>query len=162
MLATLSTIIHNLSSQSNILTVLHNSTVSSKSPYSTNPDTLSSSHQLQNPSVFLSSVFTSNPLKPALGRVFDQFPSLHIMLSSMPKARQDAEVLFGQNKDGPDRSHVEYCVILEVLKDETPNLGSGRSTGRFGQREQRWVPLAASDDGLSLVPAFLDRENRAS
>ena len=162
MLGTLSTIIHNLSSQSNIITILHNSTVSSKSPYSSNPEALSSRHQPQNPNISLSSVFSSNPLKPALGRVFDQFPSLHIMLSSMPKTRQDAELLFGQSKDAPGRSHIEYCTILEVLKDEAPNIGSERSTSRFGEREQRWAPLTVSDDRLSLVPAFLDQGNGAS
>lgn len=158
MLSTLSTIIHNMSSQSNILTILSNSTISAKSSYLTNLDAPPSRYQMQNSNISLASVFGSNPLKPALGRIFDQFPSLHIMLSPIPQKRDDAEILFGQNEDIPSNSYIQYCTILEVLKDETPNLGQGRSERRFGQREQRWVPLSISEDGLSFKSAFLNQE----
>jgi hypothetical protein len=80
------------------------------------------------------------------------------MLSSMPKSRDTAEILFGQNEDALSTSHLQYCTILEVLRDETPNLGNGRSTRRFGEREQRWMALVTSDDGLNLQPAFLEKE----
>jgi hypothetical protein len=116
--------------------------------------------QLQPLSISLSSVFSSNLTKPALGKVFDQFPSLHLMLSSMPKTQDDAEVLYGQDENSLSPSHVNYCTVLEVLKDETPNLGVCRSANRFGVREQRWVALAVSDDGLSLRHAFPDRDKR--
>jgi hypothetical protein len=162
MLGTLSTIIHNMSSQSNILTILRNSTISAKSPYLANPNAPPSRYQVPNSAIPLPSVFGSNPLKPALGRIFEQFPSLHIMLSSMPRTRDDAEILFGQNNDVPGNSRIEYCTILEVLKDETPNLGKGRSETRFGEREQKWVPLSISEDGLSFKPAFLDQDKGLS
>jgi hypothetical protein len=81
------------------------------------------------------------------------------MLSPMPKTREDAEVLYGRDEDSLSISHVGYCTILEVLKDETPNLGEERSTRRFGQREQRWVGLVVSSDGLYLRHAFPEKEN---
>jgi hypothetical protein len=49
---------------------------------------------------------------------------------------------------------VQHCTILEVLKDETPNLGQGEK--KFGWREQRWAALEVSKDGLGLVGAFQD------
>lgn len=80
------------------------------------------------------------------------------MLSPMPKTREDSEIMYGQ---ALSRSHIKYCTILEVLKDETPNLGKGRSTRILGDREQRWVPLVTSDDGLSLTHAFLEKSKGA-
>lgn len=56
---------------------------------------------------------------------------------------------------------MEYCTILEVLKDETPNLGKGREARRFGEREQKWVPLRVDNDGLSFIPAFPNQEKGA-
>jgi hypothetical protein len=81
------------------------------------------------------------------------------MLSSMPKTRRDAEILYGQDEETPNKSHVEYCTILEVLKDETPNLGHGRSSRRLGDRERQWVGLVISDDGLGLRHAFPEKED---
>lgn len=77
----------------------------------------------------------------------------------MPKTREDAEVLYGRGEDSLSLSDVGYCTILEVLKDETPNLGEGRSTRRLGEREQRWVGLVVSSDGLYLRSAFPEKEN---
>lgn len=81
------------------------------------------------------------------------------MLSSMPKTRVDAEIMYGQTHD---RSHIKNCTILEVLKDEVPNLGEGRSSRIFGDREQQWAALVTSDNGLSLRDAFLEKEKRGS
>ena len=50
---------------------------------------------------------------------------------------------------------MQYCSILEVLKDETPSLGPEKK--KFGAREQRWTALEVAKDGLSLVSAFQDR-----
>ena len=50
---------------------------------------------------------------------------------------------------------MQYCSILEVLKDETPSLGPEKT--KFGAREQRWTALEVAKDGLSLVSAFQDR-----
>lgn len=153
MLSTLSTVIHNLSSQSNILTILHNATVQSRSDYPPNAEASSSRQPYQSPGVALSSVFQSNPLKPALGKIFDQYTSLHVMLSPMPKTQQDAELLYSIREDSLGRTEVQYSIVLEVLKDETPNPG-GSLPRRFGQMEQLWVPLVIRPDGLGLKHAF--------
>lgn len=81
------------------------------------------------------------------------------MLSSIPKTRGDAEILYGQDRDTRSKSHIEYCTILEVLKDETPNLGHSGSSRRFGPREGHWVGLVVSDDGVGLKHAFLEKED---
>jgi hypothetical protein len=47
---------------------------------------------------------------------------------------------------------------VEVLKDETPNLGAGKE-GRFGGREQRWAAVDVSGEGLGFVDAFLAKGN---
>lgn len=86
--------------------------------------------------------------------MFAQFPDLHILLSPLPKSREDADVLYGQDDDAND-ARVQYCTIFEVLKDETPNLGS-QGEKKFGWREQRWAALEVSKDGLGLVSAFQD------
>lgn len=75
----------------------------------------------------------------------------------MPKTRFDAESLYDQDEASPFSSHhVQYCTVLEVLKDETPNLGIRKGMG-FGRREQRWTALEESLGGLGLVPAFEEK-----
>lgn len=75
----------------------------------------------------------------------------------MPKTREDAEILYGD--DGAIRllstQDVKYCLVFEVLKDETPILGG--KTGRFGDREQRWTAVEVTPEGVGLVSAFQER-----
>jgi hypothetical protein len=164
LLALLSQTLHTLTHTSNILTVLHNTTVSSKatSTYLPTPTTSTSRSrqpQIQPPS----SIFPSNASKPALGQIFTQFPELHLFISKLPKGREDAELLYGQDEDSVSgqKGAVSYCYIVEVLKDETPNLGfkkekekDDRKGKRFGWREQRWTAVELTADGTGFVGPF--------
>ncbi|KAE8442349.1 hypothetical protein EG329_003420 [Mollisiaceae sp. DMI_Dod_QoI] len=107
------------------------------------------------------------------GTLFTQFPSLHIFHSPIPKTREDAEVLYGREADDAplEPGMVGYCTVVEVLKDETANLGFGADVGvgkegegegkgkgrRFGWREQRWCAVEVWDEdgvGVGLRGAF--------
>ncbi|KAE9380369.1 hypothetical protein N431DRAFT_395155 [Stipitochalara longipes BDJ] len=186
LLTLLSLTLHTLTHTSNILTILHNGTASSKPTststanhiYPTTPSAPRNQHprqpQIPNPS----SIFLSNPMKPALGQIFTQFPELHLFISKLPKMRGDAEVLYGQDEDSfaSYQKEVKYCFVVEVLKDETPNLGlqveneSGKGKekaeevekGRgkkFGWREQRWTAVDVVADGTGFVGAFQVKGN---
>jgi hypothetical protein len=118
-------------------------------------------------------------VKPALGQVFTQFPELHIFLSKLPKSRGDAEALYGQDDDflNSYRKEIKYCFVIEVLKDETPNLsaqndretgkGKGKETDdrgtekgeKFGWREQRWTAVDMTADRTGFVGAFQVKGN---
>lgn len=67
-------------------------------------------------------------------------------------------MLYGQ-EDGvvSNLSIIKYCTIVEVLKDETPNLGERSEGMRFGAMEQRWAAVIVSNDGCTLVPAFMEK-----
>lgn len=153
LLTNLSPIIHTQAHSNNILTILHNGTT--KSAYSSRIDAPSTARrQPQQTQVSLTSIFTGNPVKPALGRIFDQFTELHLLLSQIPKTREDAEMLYGQDNSPFNSPAIEYCTVVEVLKDETPNLGDGM---KFGAREQRWAAVKEAKDGLGLVSSFQEK-----
>jgi hypothetical protein len=81
-------------------------------------------------------------------------------MSQLPRTREDAEQLYGQHEDemGGSNGKVGYCYVVEVLKDEAPNLGSDSEEGKerkFAGREQRWAAVEISSDGLGLVDAFM-------
>jgi hypothetical protein len=170
LLSLLSLTLHTLTHTSNILTVLHNTTVPSKSTYSSTTSlatTRTRARGSQQPLIqHPTSIFPSNPTKPALGQVFTQFAELHLFVSRLPKTRQDAELLYGQNEEAisGQQDSVQYCHVVEVLKDETPNLGADKEKEkgkgvekegkRFGWREQRWTAVESTADGTGLVGAF--------
>lgn len=162
----LSITLHTLTQTSNILTLIHNTTVPSKaSSTPAHPTTASTSTssrprqpQIQTPS----SIFPSNTTKPALGKIFTQFPALHLFISKLAKGRGDAELLYGgggQDEDSVSgqQGAVNYCYVVEVLKDETPNLGpenEKKKGKKFGWREQRWTAVETTADGTGFVGAF--------
>lgn len=86
-------------------------------------------------------------------------------MSQLPRAREDAERLYGQDGEevgGGNGRGMRYCYVVEVLKDETPNLcgcEKERNERKFGGREQRWATVDISPDGLGLVDAFIAKEN---
>lgn len=104
------------------------------------------------------SIFPSAPSKPSLGQLFASFPSLHLFISQLPKQREDAELLYAQDPDlpAPAANSITYCYVLEILKDETPNLGKeGVGRGRrFGAREQSWTALDVNDEGTGMRGVF--------
>jgi hypothetical protein len=191
LLALLSHTLHTMTHTSNILTILHNSTVPSKptslstsaSNYTYPATTGARSHhqhsraqtpQIQTPT----SIFPSNTAKPALGQLFTQFPDLHLFVSKLPRMRRDAEMLYGRDEEDSlpgygTGKEVKYCFVVEVLKDETPNLGEEGESGeggegkevdegrgmRFGWREQRWTAVDVKGDGTGFVGAFQVKGN---
>jgi hypothetical protein len=100
-------------------------------------------------------------VKPAFGQIFSQFLELHLFLSSLPKSREDAEILYGHHEDSLPLQPglLRYCTMVEVLKDETPNLGGGKEKRPLGWREQRWTAVELSPDGLNLRGAFMANGN---
>ncbi|KAB8294752.1 hypothetical protein EYC80_006714 [Monilinia laxa] len=146
LLCLLSRTLHTLTHTQNILTILHNSTISTKINFTKHGTR-------QPPPPAIQSVFTSTAQKPSLGRIFDEFLDLHVMVSKVPKLREDAEVLYGQDENL--QNEVSHCLVFEVLRDECPVLGKDRALGRrFGDREQRWGLFEIGIEGTSLVDAF--------
>ncbi|KUJ23596.1 uncharacterized protein LY89DRAFT_186742 [Mollisia scopiformis] len=147
-----------LSRTRNILTILHNSTTpssshsSSSKPSSTFPNNQSAPEKKKKSNPQPTSVFASNPLKPALGILFGQFPELHLFVSPMPRGRSDAEVLYSGEREGGE---VRFVSVVEVLRDECPGLGPDEERGKdekgkgkgFGYREQRWCAVEVCDEG---------------
>lgn len=146
LLCLLSRTLRTLTHAQNILTVLHNSTISTKINF-TKPGTR------QPPPPAIQSIFTSAVEKPSLGRIFDEFLDLHVMISKVPKSREDAEVLYGQDENL--QNEVSHCLVFEVLRDECPVLSKDRALGRrFGDREQRWGLFEIGIEGTGVVDAF--------
>ncbi|KAJ8066784.1 hypothetical protein OCU04_004172 [Sclerotinia nivalis] len=152
LLSLLSRTLHTLTHTQNILTILHNTTISTKINY-TKPGARQVPPATQ-------SIITSTAQKPSLGRIFDDFLDLHIMISKIPKRREDSEVLYGQDENFPGHE-VNSCFVFEVLRDECPVLGGDRDLGRrFGDREQRWGLFEVGNEGMELVDAFRSEDNR--
>ncbi|KAK6592698.1 hypothetical protein H4I96_03697 [Botrytis cinerea] len=139
LLSLLSRTLHTLTRTQNILTILHNTTISTQANFTTQ-------HlPRQPPPPTTHSIFSSPGQKPSLGLIFDDFPNLHIMISKLPKKREDVEVLssranhpshFGNENEN---DNVTYSFVFEVLRDECPVLGGDRRLGRrFGDRDGRW------------------------
>lgn len=162
LLGLLSQTLHTLSQSQNILTILHNTVASTKTPYDATTSLDLSGAPSKRPAsthAISKSLFPSNASKPSLGQIFAQFPSLHLFLSPLPKTRDDADRLYGQDGDAAPEN-VGYCTVVEVLKDETPILGDDREKGRrFGWREQRWTAVEVAANGLGLVGAFQTKGN---
>jgi hypothetical protein len=103
--------------------------------------------------------------------VFDQFLDLHVFMQKLPVGKSDVEGLEGG--DGDDGfglgdeggGEVEWCYVLEVLKDECPKIDilddngqdkEGNDGGRrrgFGKREGSWIPLII-EGGTEFRSAF--------
>ncbi|TGO21514.1 hypothetical protein BPAE_0215g00060 [Botrytis paeoniae] len=145
LLSLLSRTLHTLTHTQNILTILHNTTISTKSNFANQKP---SRHPLPPPPLpIIQSIFSSTAHKPSLGRIFDDFLDLHIMISKLPKKREDAEILYCRD-DTPyfGNEDVAYSFLFEVLRDECPVLGGDRKLGRkFGDREQRWGVFEMGD-----------------
>lgn len=81
------------------------------------------------------SIFASNTLRPALGKTFAGCMDLHVMLSTLPVKKRDAQMLYGSHPDQVQR-RASMAYVLEVLTD--------RWDGRVG----RWAAFRV--DGLML------------
>lgn len=174
--------LHTLTKTQNILTILHNTTNSSTTPYPPNPHPPRQTQHAQSLYGKIPySIFPSSPQKPALGQIFAQFPDIHLFLHALPRGRRDAGILYGAVEGGDDifdfdggsddsEGGVKYVTVIEVLKDEAAILGEdaaglGGEVGRkqFGYREQKWtavdvdVDMGVGGGGTGLVCAFGER-----
>ncbi len=125
--------------------------------------------------------------------------ALHMMLTKLPKRVQDAAMLVRLEEGSPgsspsratndmkepattnasslkllvtnERLEIQYTHVLEVLKDECPDIDSWLEIGvedshgrrdtstatkakRPKSRTQRWAPFDISRDGVELINAF--------
>lgn len=99
--------------------------VPSSSPYDPNfhqPSSRPSSSGDENPSIF-----ASNAVKPALGRVFPYFADLHLLMTKVAKKRTDKSRLNERRASVSGRSG--FVTSVEVLAD------------RWDARVGRWAPI---------------------
>lgn len=82
------------------------------------------------------SIFASTSVRPALGKTFAYQLDLHVLVSSLPKRRRDAEVVVGR-KSG----RAEVVGVIEVLAD------------RGDERAGMWAAFCIGKDG-GLMGAF--------
>ena len=115
LLASLMRSIHLLTSRHHICTILINSAVGMS--------TSSNAGYQQRPEDHVS-VFASTLGKPALGKTFTYLIDTSIFLSNVPRARVDAEVLFGERKSVDSW---KAATILEIVNDKNSD------------REGRWA-----------------------
>ncbi|TQS36839.1 hypothetical protein Golomagni_02701 [Golovinomyces magnicellulatus] len=150
-LALLSKKIHDLTWQKNILTLLHNTTASSRTPLDTPENNYS-------PAVKSISMFSSNPLKPALGQVFAQFTSLHLLFSPLPRSSKDIKLLYQPKihlNTTDEIDNVNYVTVIEILKDE--GLSTLYVDRGVGWREGRWTAVDINQYQTGFTFAFQNR-----
>ena len=78
------------------------------------------------------SIFSSTPGKPALGKTYSYLIDTSMLLSTVPKTKDDAEIQFGGAEKDP--SYWESIRIMEVLEDKK------------GTREGRWAAFEIVND----------------
>lgn len=99
--------------------------------------------------------------KPSFGLIFSQMLDLHLLCTSVPKRRADADALYAPPPPvgAGARRAVEYAWVVEVLLDEI-GAWEGREKVLDGRprrsREQRWgaVQLIRDTGGVRMVDAF--------
>jgi hypothetical protein len=79
------------------------------------------------------SIFASTTIRPALGKTFASFVDLHLLLSVLPKTKQDARILHGEHSNHIAQK-VMFAYVLEVMTD--------RWNGRVG----KWAAFHVGDD----------------
>ncbi|ROW16361.1 hypothetical protein VPNG_02762 [Cytospora leucostoma] len=101
--------------------------------------------------------------KPSFGLVFTQLLDLHLLCTSVPKSRADAEALFAPPSEvARSKGAIEYGWVVEVLLDEIGVWEEDRV--REGKprrsREQRWgaVDVRRDEGGVRVADAFERRE----
>ncbi|CAD6503597.1 BgTH12-03257 [Blumeria graminis f. sp. triticale] len=127
-LTLLSRSIFKFTTQRNILTLIHNTTVS---------------HHTVNPETFNTvSIFASNQFKPAFGQVFSQLLTIHLFLSSLPPTTKNDDLdVDAQKTLNTGR------LILEILKDEGWSAETSRGVG---WREGYWTAFQVNACGTGF------------
>ena len=82
------------------------------------------------------SIFASTTFRPALGKTFASFIDLHLLLSVLPRTKQDARILYGAQSNHAFQK-VKFAHVLEVMTD------------RWDSRMGRWAAFYV-DDNMNL------------
>lgn len=172
-LTTLTLTLRSIASTQNLSVVLQNTVISTARPNTTARTYHSSS------------VFAGTNVRPSLGLIFDDMIQLHVMATKVPRSREDAEMLYGEDGDSEeDQSNgyrasrrkqlsLSYCTIFEVLKDTCPFYSSSnrgtddpsqswaqlqyeKSSGLLKRRDQRWCALDVVYDSSGIVLGVKD------
>ena len=129
----------NSQSGSNITSMIEQTTVPASTSWTQDPQ--DAIHTTTYPSIFM-----SNTLKPALGRSFSHYVDIHILLSSIPKRKVDAQLFYAGVEIGKPRSHAqrkpELVTVAEIITD------------RWHDRIQRWAAFVITD-GITINPIQL-------
>jgi hypothetical protein len=80
------------------------------------------------------SIFSSCPLRPALGKTFGYLVDVHLLVHVVPRAVEDAKAVYGNRSRKSDRD-VEFGTVVEVLMD------------RYSGKEGRWCAFTWEADG---------------
>ena len=145
-----------LTREHNIVTILINSVINNQNrnniiSTTEQPAVLASMPWIQDPqdafhAASYPSIFMSNMIKPALGRSFSHYVDTHILLSSIPKRKVDAQLFYAGVEIGVPRSYVqrkpELVTVAEIITD------------RWDDRIERWAGFAISD-GITINPIQL-------
>lgn len=79
------------------------------------------------------SIFASTTVHPSLRKTFAGLVDVHLLISMLPKRKQDARVLIGGEKGKADT-----VFVAEVLSD------------RYGASQQRWAAFEVGEDGTTI------------
>lgn len=129
LLSLISRSLHMLTVKGNVLTVVHNTTVSTR-PFTVREDGKKVVGGDGKKGLFQE----ATGKKAALGRVFEGWCDVHLLVSKMPARRIDAELLYGEEEYGEGKSKEDASsrLVVEVLRDEEIRRGG------VGEREGRW------------------------
>jgi hypothetical protein len=124
-------------SRSNTASGNEQTTVPTNTPWI--QDSLDAFHAANHPSIFM-----SQTLKPALGRSFSHYIDLHVLLSSIPRRKADAQLFYAGVEIGIQRSHLqskpELITVAEIIID------------RWDDRIERWAGFTITD-GVTINTA---------
>ena len=128
----------NLTQTHDLITILISGTLSQGSdttqqaPIPPNPSpSVKDSHQY--------SIFSSNTVRPALGRSFPYYVDLHLLLSSLPKTAKDAQALYRSSHLLGRTNKSETVNVLEVAAD------------RYGDMFGRWASFSIAGEVGELL-----------
>ena len=162
LLTPLSHTLYHLTKSRNILTIVHNGVVPLKSLHNQQYNNNQQQQKQQPEPTFSAFESTNSTLKPALGKVFEQFIDLHILISEIPRRREDAEELFAGDEE---KKEVRWINVVEVVRDDCSfaSFGDGRGSGDgrerrrgVGAREGRWGVVDVKE-GWELRGSFEGR-----
>lgn len=76
------------------------------------------------------SIFTSNHVRPALGPTIPYYVDLHLLCSTLPQGKADAEIMYNRSEERQRGKKAGSVSVVEVVTD------------RFGERGGRWTAFS--------------------